>query len=163
MIDFISYLGFHTKATLMKGRTQLLATSFGPGSDFMRSNFLLFILVLCVNACAAAGRSSEGTSRNRNQITAVDIAETQAITAYDAISTLRPQWLRARGPTGTTDPTPLTPTVYMDGTRMGGLDFLRTIRVTDVADIQFLDPGRAAIRYGMGFTRGNIEVALLRR
>ena len=128
----------------------------------MRYLGLFLGLVLCLEGCASSASSGPGSSRDL--ITREQIAETQAITAYDAIRTLHPQWLRSRGQTAAAaDPTALTPTVYLDGTRMGGLDVLAVYQVRDIFEIRYLDQGRAGIRYGMGFPRGIIEIISLRR
>ena len=128
----------------------------------MRYLGLFLGLALCLEACAAAAGSGAGLSRNT--ITREQMAETQAITAYDAIRTLHPQWLRARGQTASaSDPRALTPTVYLDGTRMGGLDILAVYQVRDIFEIRYLDAGQAGIEYGMGFPRGIIEIISTQR
>ena len=127
----------------------------------MRYLVLSLLLVFSLEGCAAAG-TGPGTSRNL--ITRAQIEESRAITAYDVIRALHPQWLRARGQTvGLANATPVTPTVFMDGTRMGELDVLNAYQVRDIEEIRYLDPGRAASRYGMGFPRGIIEIISLRR
>ena len=128
----------------------------------MRYLGLFLGLVLCLEACASSSGRTERSSRDT--ITREQMLETQSITAYDAIRTLHPRWLRARGQTvGAADARALTPTVYLDGTRMGGLDILAVYQVRDIHEIRYHDPGRAAIRYGMGFPRGVIEIVSLRR
>ena len=128
----------------------------------MRYLGLFLGLVLWLAGCASSAGGPSGSSRD--VITREQIAESQAITVYDAIRTLHPRWLRARGQTtAATNTTPLTPTVYLDGTRMGGLDVLNVYQVSDVFEIRYLNPGQAGIRFGMGFPRGIIEVISLRR
>jgi hypothetical protein len=128
----------------------------------MRYLGLFLGLVLCLEGCASSAAGGAGSSRD--VITREQIAETQAITAYDAIRTLHPQWLRARGQTtSATSGTALTPTVMLDGTRMGGLDVLAVYQVRDIFEIRYLDQGKAGIRYGMGFPRGVIEITSIRR
>ncbi len=128
----------------------------------MRYLGLFLGLVLCLEGCASSAGGS--TSTSRDTITREQIAETQAITAYDAIRTLHPRWLRARGQTASAvNPTARTPTVYLDGTRMGGLDVLAVYQARDIFEIRYLDEGKAGIRYGMGFPRGIIEIISLRR
>ena len=128
----------------------------------MRYLGLFLGLALCLEACASSSGSSDTSSRDT--ITREQMLETQSITAYDVIRTLHPRWLRARSQTvGAADARPLTPTVYLDGTRMGGLDILAVYQVRYIHEIHYLDPGRAAIRYGMGFPRGVIEIVSLRR
>lgn len=127
----------------------------------MRYVILSLLLAFCLEGCAAAGT---GPGASRNIITRAQIEESQAITAYDVVRALHPQWLRARGQTvGLANATPVTPTVFMDGTRMGDVNVLNAYQVRDIEEIRYLDPGRAASRYGMGFPRGIIEIISLRR
>ncbi len=127
----------------------------------MRYLILFLLLAFCLEGCAAAGT---GPGASRNLITRSQIEESQAITAYDVIRSLHPQWLRARGQTvGLANATPVTPTVFMDGTRIGELDVLNAYQVRDIQEIRYLDAGRAASRYGMGYPRGIIEIISLRR
>lgn len=128
----------------------------------MRHLGLFLGLVLCLEGCASS--AAGGARAARDVITREQIAETQAITAYDAIRSLHPQWLRARGQTtSATGGQPLTPTVMLDGTRMGGLDVLAVYQVRDIFEIRYLDQGKAGLRYGMGFPRGVIEITSIRR
>ena len=129
----------------------------------MRHLGLFLGLVLCLEGCATSAAGGAGGPA-RDVITREQIAETQAITAYDAIRTLHPQWLRARGQTTTASSgQPLTATVMLDGTRMGGLDVLAVYQVRDIFEIRYLDQGKAGIRYGMGYPRGVIEITSIRR
>ena len=126
----------------------------------MRYLSLLLGIVVLLEGCAAA---AAGGGRSRNVITQEDLATTQAITAYDAIRDLHPQWLKARGQTtGASSLTPLLPTVFLDGTRMGSIDLLGVYQVSNIEEIRYLDAAQAGIRYGMGYPRGIIEIISLR-
>lgn len=109
-----------------------------------------------VAGCASA--TGTGGSSERNLITADRILATRATNAYAAIEMLRPDWLSSRGPTSVTDPTPTTATVYLNGSRAGGLDYLRGLPVDDIAEIRYFPAGQASARFGMGHPRGVIEV-----
>jgi hypothetical protein len=126
----------------------------------MRLTSVILALSLLLVACASG--PTDGVSRARDLITAGEIAETEALSARRAIEILRPQWLRSRGPMRIDDPTPVYPSVFVDGSFMGDLDYLRTIHVRDVLEIRFWSPGDAAVRYGMGHPRGIIEVSFAR-
>ncbi len=129
----------------------------------MRKLGLFLGLILSVQGCATSAPGSNA-GRSRDVITREQINDIQAITAYDAIRTLHPQWLRARGQTASAqDATAVTPSVMLDGTRMGGLDVLAVFQVRDIFEIRYLDQGRAGIKYGMGFPRGVIEITSIRR
>jgi hypothetical protein len=80
-------------------------------------------------------------------------------TAYDAISRLRPSWLRHE--TTSFDP-PATerPIVFVDGARYGELDSLRSLDASHIADIRFYSPAEAG-RFGLqGGLSGVIEVTM---
>lgn len=100
---------------------------------------------------------------------------------YDAVSALRPEWLRIRGARSLAaglDPvrvegtgagvqvsgsTPLisevgTIQVYVDGVSFGGLETLNSINMLTVRDLYFLDAAEATLRWGEGNPHGAILV-----
>jgi hypothetical protein len=115
---------------------------------------VLVISLLC-SACASAGA---GGASDRNRITQEQLTSTTAQNAYEVVRLLQPQWLDTRGPTSVTEPTPATATVYIDGSRAGDLDYLRTVNINTLAEIRYWPPGEASARFGMGHLRGVIEL-----
>ena len=113
------------------------------------------LATLLTAACASSGRSGQA---DRNRITTDQLASVAVGNAYDAIRNLQPQWLDSRGARSLTDMTPATAVVFMDGTRAGELEFLRSVPINTLAEIRFLPPGEASARYGMGLQRGVIEL-----
>jgi len=127
----------------------------------------LSLLVLTA-ACA-----STGTSRGDSSvITAEEIAESPTRNAYDLVSSLRPRWLNVRGqqrlvttPTDTTGNRPVsqmattTIMVYLDGTRLGELDSLRSVNTSDVRSVRRLSAAEATQQFGSGHTHGAIVVS----
>lgn len=101
---------------------------------------------------------STGTSADRNTITAEELQESNSSTVYDALALLRPSWLTSRGPVSMSDSQESRPNVYMHGTRVGDLDYLRTVYVIDVEELRYYPPGEAGARFGMGNPRGVIEI-----
>jgi hypothetical protein len=78
-------------------------------------------------------------------------------TAYDAIAGLRPEYLRPFAVAGgRTLPSP--PLVIVDGNVRGGPETLRSINVAMVAEIRFVRPADAPIRYGAEARSGAIVV-----
>ena len=75
--------------------------------------------------------------------------------AFEAVSMLRPRWLRAmREPvqlpgTGSSMRMPMLQ-VYVDGhpTEMGGIDFLRSIPIEQVYTLRYLSSTEVGARYG---------------
>lgn len=91
-------------------------------------------------------------------LTRSELVKTNSANLYDAIAKLRPEWLNSRGPTSATDATPTSPHVFMNGTQLGDVDYLRQVDVLDVSDVRYWDAGQASARFGMGHPRGVIEL-----
>jgi hypothetical protein len=124
-----------------------------------RMLFAMGLTAIAITTAASCATGGGGTaSSRRNRITGEEMAESNASTVYQALSLLRPSWLSGRGPVSMTDPTEARPNVYMNGNRVGDLDYLRNINVIDVREIRFWEPGEAGARFGMGNPRGVIEV-----
>lgn len=112
--------------------------------------------LLVLAACATSvGGSARGA---RNVITAQEIATTTAQDAYDVIARLRPRWLQSRGAASIRDPAPQLPVVYVDRIRMGGLEVLRTLNITDILELRYYSASDATTRYGTDHAGGVIEV-----
>jgi hypothetical protein len=122
----------------------------------MRNRVLLIAATILPLAAGCA--STAGSSQNRDVITAEQIARTQAENAHAAIERLQPQWLTSRGPVSITDNTPTEASVFMDGINVGGVEYLKTVNVIDIAELRYYPAGTAGARFGMGFQRGVIEI-----
>ncbi len=118
---------------------------------------VLLAVAFVASTCASPGGGAR-PSTSRNEVALEEIRTTSARNAYEIVEALRPQWLRARGPVGLTDPTPNLPDVYIDGTPFGDIEALRSINVDTVRRLYFWGPGPAMVRYGEGHPRGIIEV-----
>jgi len=105
--------------------------------------------------CAVASRSSETP---RNFIDRTEIATTRASTAWDAVQQLRPDFLRGRAVASNNRVSTETPIVFLDDTRLGELDQLRTIPASIVLSIQLISASDATTRWGTGYPAGVIEV-----
>jgi hypothetical protein len=118
----------------------------------------LAVLLMLVVATACAGTTRTSESSNRNLITRPEITETRAGTAYEVVQQLRPDFLRGR-PSGTgTSVVNMFPVVYLDGTRLGELEQMRTIPAAIVLTIQLISASDATTRWGTGYPAGVIEV-----
>ena len=109
------------------------------------------VLLLLVLAGACASSTGGGPRRDSNLITAEDFATFVGADAYEVVQRLRPAWLRARS---AADP----PVVFVDGIRMGGVDFLRTLQTTQFREIRHRSGPEATTLYGTGVGGGTIEV-----
>lgn len=133
------------------------------GRDVMRSVWMKRRIVfaaglfLALGACATSGAGG-GTSRGSStRLTEADIASDQSLDLYTIIQRRRPQWLQVRG--GVTTSGPVTIAVILDGQRQqGGLDYLRSIRGSDVEEVRYMNARDATTRYGTNMTGGAIVV-----
>lgn len=124
-----------------------------------RSLVLAAILCTCMLAgCAGATTQSGSGAARSTMLTHDELAKTNSNNLYDAIKKLRPEWLTSRGPTSVTDATPSTVDVYMNGSELGGIDYLREVSTLDVSAVRYWDPGQASARFGMGHPSGVIEL-----
>lgn len=116
----------------------------------------LVILAFAATACASGGGS--GARVDRNLLTAEQIQDTNRQNVYDVVESLRSNWLRARGPTSLTGPNAVV-LVYLDDTRLGGVETLRTIPVAQVRYIRWYDGIAATGRWGLDHGAGVIYVS----
>ncbi len=113
-------------------------------------------IVVVAAACTAMSSSSSGAARN--VISGDELSATNSQTAFEALQMVRPEWLTGRGPVSLTDATEARPNVYMYGSRVGDLDYLKSVYVQDVAELRYWSTGEASARFGMGNPRGVIEI-----
>jgi len=133
----------------------------------------ILLLALTMAACATgtgavSPQDPAPARRDRNLITAEELASETEMTAYDAIRHLRPEMLTARG-AGLSQGT-LTPganasdagqiMVYLnDGKMPGGIADLRTLPISGIKEIRFLTSADATQRFGTGNTAGAIVLS----
>jgi hypothetical protein len=103
-------------------------------------------------ACAA------GSAGAQQVITAQLLDHTKATSAYDAVRQLRPEMLRARESGSLLFFTPRRPAVAIDNTIVGGVEALRTIPVSEVAQIEYVNSWKAAKLYGLQLRDGIVLV-----
>ena len=129
-------------------------------------------LILFASACASGGGSTSTTAEtntgtattakrkggsSRSVITAEELARANALTVYEAVERLRPQFLQTHGAVSMQDMT-ADILVYMDDVRVGGIDVLRRIEPGQVQEIRYVNAKDATTRYGTGHGGGVIEV-----
>jgi len=110
----------------------------------------------CASSSAASGPSAATTRTRSDVITAEELAKVDAPNAYLAVQRLRPQFLQTRGQTTIMGSSAIQ--VYVDGTRMGGLESLQQIPTNDVKEIRWLSSSEATQRFGTGNAQGAIVV-----
>jgi hypothetical protein len=103
----------------------------------MKSRIALLIGVLCLlAACASAGAAPRDRALgDPNLLSSQELRESDAQTLYDLIQRERPRWLAARLTAGTSDGI----AVFVNGSRMGGIDYLRQMAPGGIDSIRYLD------------------------
>lgn len=105
-------------------------------------------------ACASSG-STDGVRRGGpNRILRSELETVSQGSLWDAISRLRPRWLQNRGQG--------LPEVLLDGSRQGGVEFLRQLQINDVESAEFVNARDATTRWGTGYPAGAIMVTTRR-
>jgi hypothetical protein len=120
------------------------------------SCFGALILVWAGCASTATGGARGGTE----PITRAEIEEAAlgVTDAYDLVLRLRPSWLQRRTPRSIADePPPVM--VYVDQQRMGGMDELSLIQISDIVEVRYLDSAQAQRLPGIG--PGHVEGAIV--
>ena len=128
-----------------------------------RRGMLVLALAVAISAAACGGGSSAASAPRNSSLISIDELQSDAIqslSVHDAIQRLRPTWLRARGATSVNSGVSQFPSVLMNGSIDHNLDRLRSMRVTDVGEIRFIDSRDATTRYGTGLVNGLIEVVI---
>jgi hypothetical protein len=120
---------------------------------------LLILFALPLLALAACGGSAavsgENSSRNDPNILTADQVRGYS-DAFQAVQTLRQQWLRVRTPPDLDSATNVV--VYESGVRVGGPEVLRSISTISVQSIQYFNGIAASQRWGLGHENGVIMV-----
>lgn len=115
---------------------------------------------LLASACAV-GAPTSGPSGSRDEITRQELDELNADDVMEAVTILRPQWLRYRPMRTPGSPEPVVG-VVVDGRPRGTRADLAQIPIGSVERIQFMSAGDATIRFGTGYTGGAIIVTTRR-
>jgi len=124
----------------------------------MRSAYVRPIVLLLVAACAARAPRPTHAVPDRNVITQQELQEHRFETLFDAIQALRPIWLQTRG-TNTLQAQATQIQVYLDNSRMGGIETLSTINISSVVYIRHYDGIEATARWGLDHGQGAIYVS----
>jgi hypothetical protein len=117
----------------------------------------VFVALACGSAPTPVVTGAPG---HRDVIYAAEIESTNTagMTVYDLVARLRPEYLRSRGVNSIRDTTPPTAIVYLDGTRYGSLDQMKSLSADRVLQIQYLSASSAQTRFGLDHTGGAILI-----
>ncbi len=126
------------------------------------------LLALVVGALAV-GAPLAAQHRQKNVLTAEEIYQWKAnmSTAYDAVSMMRPHWLKVRElsrlpgrPEESLQGTQVN--VYLNNQNMGSAEFLKTIPLENIVELRWLGANETASRFGPSDGQAAIVVTLKR-
>ena len=125
-----------------------------------RSTLTVLVLQLVLAACAPNGQSASPVGGRPDLLTEEQLRSQSYTTAFEAVSSLRPQWLRTRGVDSFRAPTQIQ--VYLDNMRLGGVNSLQQIPSVAVYWIRWYDGLDATARWGLDHGQGAIYVSTSR-
>ena len=123
----------------------------------MSSIKLSILIIACLAVSACAGNKPQGSRVDHNVITAEQLQENRFATVYDAVASLRSNWLQTRGTDSFMKPGQVL--VYFDNTRMGGVEALRSISTSGIMFVRYYDGIAATNRWGVDHGNGVIYVS----
>ena len=121
---------------------------------------LALVTTLLAAAACASGGGAHKTRLDRNTITREQIDLRGFTNALEAVEALHSNWLVERAASLGENGAASIPHkwVYMDNVRLGGLDQLRSIPVTNIVSIKYFDGSAATQRWGIDHGLGVIQV-----
>jgi hypothetical protein len=120
----------------------------------------IVLAALALAGCASGGTASGGG--NRDVVTESQLANMEALNAYEALQRLKPAWLRPRGTSTLTEPEREGIRVYLDRVLVGDTEALKSVPVRTVQEIRFLDSRMATVEFGTDHGFGAILVTTRR-
>jgi hypothetical protein len=108
-------------------------------------------------ACLSRANPTTANRLDRTVITRDQMLEANYATVYDAVAAMRSLWLQPRGPDSFVAPSIVW--VYVDGTRAGDVDVLKTMQPRLVNTVRFYDGPSATSRWGVDNAAGVIHVS----
>lgn len=127
------------------------------------------IISVSIAACASGSATSSENlalraSPARNVLTATEIVASRVSDVYQAVTQLRPDFLRRRSTSLSLAPVRANAVaVYLDELPFGGVESLRSIPLDRVRVIRYLSPFDADLRWGGSHPAGAILVTTLKR
>ena len=121
---------------------------------------------LSVTACAAAVKPDSRPafrSAGRDVITAAEIVASHVTDAYQAVTHLRPEFLRRRSVRPVPAFAPVSVAIYLDDLPFGNIETLKYIPLGQVRLIRYLSPNDADMRWGGVHPAGAILVTTLKQ
>lgn len=107
---------------------------------------------------AGAEATPRPTRRQGDVLTLEEIRATPAVNVYQLLERTRPQYLRPVPGTSSRAAQRYLPYVFVNGSRWGPLESLRTMQPEHVVSIRRLSASSAQVRYGSDYVGGVLEI-----
>ena len=117
----------------------------------------LVLLFLLSGGCGTRTANTGSGRADRNLITMEQMRERRFTNAYEAVQALHANWLQTKGTDSFNSPSQVQ--VYVDDTRYGGVETLRTITTNSISYIRYYDGIAATGRWGIDHGQGVIFVS----
>src|SRR5215210_6332027 len=107
--------------------------------------FARYSAIAALAACASSSGGSPPAQGAPDRLTQSEIAASNATSAYELITRLRPQWLKrtATGSIGGGSPRNQAILVYLDRQRLPDMNSLKSLSVAGIISAQWIDATRA--------------------
>jgi alpha-N-arabinofuranosidase len=122
----------------------------------VRSHHIGPFVLLLASACLGTPRARSKPSVDYSVITEEQIEAQHYQNVYEAVRALRSNWLSTRGTDSFIAPSQVW--VYLDNSRLGGIQTLANISTQGVTSITHLSGIEATARWGIGHSAGAISV-----
>jgi hypothetical protein len=124
------------------------------------------LAVITTVACASSSRGSEADQietsparRSSETLSELELRESSARSALEAVQQRRPQWLRSRGASSVQGAQPEV-VVYLGEMRLGSVQSLTQFAVSSIKELRYYNATDATSRWGTGHSAGAIVVTL---
>lgn len=117
---------------------------------------LLLTLAFGLCGCASTNADRSGPRRSATFISGEEVRASTAANALELVQTARPGWLRKRGAVSFRMDGHVL--VYLDDSRLGGIDALHSLPLSGIESLRYLDPVAAGARFGLSHPHGAIQI-----
>jgi len=126
---------------------------------FMPRGFvrLATVVLLVLGSACSHLQSESGARGDRNTITKEQLTKNHYTTVYDAVESLRGNWLQTRGTDSFQSPSQVK--VYLDNTMFGGVESMRNISTNTISFVRYFDGVSATARWGLDHGAGVIYIS----
>jgi len=134
----------------------------------MSAKHLRLVVVAAIIGCSHGNAASDTSPtspvlRRAKVVTSEEIfsSHADAVTAYEALGRLRPNWLNRHGLSSFNLASDEFAMVFVDGQPLGAIETLRNIPASQVGDMRYYDVTEAGATFGLrAGTGGVIEVRM---